>query len=225
MKARFEEHLAGCDGSTYLQQTQQVIAELRRLSTTPTVARRTTHGELNRPAVVLNPLRRVSRSDVVSRAACSAWVRSSAAHLHQRQAEIADLDEESVKCLVGERAGNAGDSGVGVATDIEAVKPGRPGVVEDALHQNLVAHCWLRVVRHLSAGCSSRRAQRSTSGSQHARAGRIGGRHPKVHMGGIRWHIGGAVGSASAPAQRSRPSARARAAASVRLVASSLSRM
>ena len=185
MKARFEEHLAGCDGcSTYLQQTQQVIAELRRLSTTPTVARRTTHGELNRPAVVLNPLRRVSRSDVVSRLpACSAWVRSSAAHLHQRQAEIADLDEESVKCcLVGERAGNAGDSGVGVSTDIEAVKPGRPGVVEDALHQNLVAHCWLRVVRHLSAGCSSRRAQRSTSGSQHARAGRIGGRHPKVHM-------------------------------------------
>jgi hypothetical protein len=36
MKARFEEHLAGCDGcSTYLNQTQQVIAELRRLSATP----------------------------------------------------------------------------------------------------------------------------------------------------------------------------------------------
>ena len=36
MKARFEEHLAGCDGcSTYLKQTQQVIAELRHLSTTP----------------------------------------------------------------------------------------------------------------------------------------------------------------------------------------------
>ena len=103
-----------------------------------------------------------------------------------------------------------------VSTDIEAVKPGRPGVVEDALHQNLVAHCWLRVVRHLSAGCSSRRAQRSTSGSQHARAGRIGGRHPKVH-GWNPLDIGGAVGSASAPAQRSRPSARARAAASVRL--------
>jgi MFS family permease len=36
MKTRFEEHLAGCDGcSTYLNQTQQVIAELRRLSATP----------------------------------------------------------------------------------------------------------------------------------------------------------------------------------------------
>ena len=42
-------------------------------------------------------------------------------------------------CLVGEWAGNGGDSGVGIATDIEAVKPGRPGVVEDALHQDLVA--------------------------------------------------------------------------------------
>jgi hypothetical protein len=125
-------------------------------------------------------------------------------------------------------AGNGGDSGVGVATDIEAVKPGRPGVVEDALHQNLVAHCWLRVVRHLSAGRSSRRAQLSTSRSQHVRAGHIGGRHPKVHMGGgigsrIGWAVG--CGGAAAPAQRSRPSARARAAAWVRLVASSLSRM
>jgi MFS family permease len=36
MKARFEEHLAGCDGcTTYLKQTQQIIAELRRLSATP----------------------------------------------------------------------------------------------------------------------------------------------------------------------------------------------
>jgi MFS family permease len=36
MKARFEEHLAGCDGcTTYLNQTQQIIAELRRLSATP----------------------------------------------------------------------------------------------------------------------------------------------------------------------------------------------
>jgi MFS family permease len=36
MKARFEEHLTGCDGcSTYLKQTQQIIAELRHLSTTP----------------------------------------------------------------------------------------------------------------------------------------------------------------------------------------------
>jgi Putative zinc-finger/Major Facilitator Superfamily len=36
MKARFEEHLASCDGcSTYLKQTQQIIAELRHLSTTP----------------------------------------------------------------------------------------------------------------------------------------------------------------------------------------------
>ena len=33
MKARFEEHLTGCDGcSTYLKQTQQIIAELRHLS-------------------------------------------------------------------------------------------------------------------------------------------------------------------------------------------------
>ena len=33
VKARFEEHLAGCDGcSTYLSQTQQIIAELRDLS-------------------------------------------------------------------------------------------------------------------------------------------------------------------------------------------------
>jgi Putative zinc-finger len=36
MKARFEEHLAGCDGCTpYLRQTQQIIAELRDLSTGP----------------------------------------------------------------------------------------------------------------------------------------------------------------------------------------------
>jgi hypothetical protein len=36
MKARFEEHLASCDGCTrYLNQTQQIIAELRRLSATP----------------------------------------------------------------------------------------------------------------------------------------------------------------------------------------------
>ena len=36
MKARFEEHLAGCDGcTTYLGQTQQIIAELRHLSATP----------------------------------------------------------------------------------------------------------------------------------------------------------------------------------------------
>jgi MFS family permease len=36
LKARFEEHLAGCDGcTTYLSQTQQVIAELHRLSVTP----------------------------------------------------------------------------------------------------------------------------------------------------------------------------------------------
>jgi hypothetical protein len=34
MKSRFEEHLAGCDGcTTYLSQTQQIIAELRRAST------------------------------------------------------------------------------------------------------------------------------------------------------------------------------------------------
>ena len=33
LKARFEAHLAGCDGcTTYLSQTQQVIAELRRIS-------------------------------------------------------------------------------------------------------------------------------------------------------------------------------------------------
>ena len=33
MKARFEEHRTGCDGcSTYLKQTQQIIAELRHLS-------------------------------------------------------------------------------------------------------------------------------------------------------------------------------------------------
>jgi MFS family permease len=36
MKARFEEHLAGCDGcSTYLNQTEQIIAQLRRLSAIP----------------------------------------------------------------------------------------------------------------------------------------------------------------------------------------------
>jgi anti-sigma factor RsiW len=34
MRARFEEHLAGCDGcTTYLSQTQRVMAELRDLST------------------------------------------------------------------------------------------------------------------------------------------------------------------------------------------------
>jgi hypothetical protein len=33
LKARFEAHLAGCDGcATYLSQTEQVIAELRSLS-------------------------------------------------------------------------------------------------------------------------------------------------------------------------------------------------
>jgi hypothetical protein len=33
MKARFEEHLAGCDGCTpYLRQTQEIITELRDLS-------------------------------------------------------------------------------------------------------------------------------------------------------------------------------------------------
>jgi anti-sigma factor RsiW len=33
LRARFEEHLAGCDGcTTYLSQTQQIIAELRNLS-------------------------------------------------------------------------------------------------------------------------------------------------------------------------------------------------
>jgi hypothetical protein len=36
MRARFEEHLAGCDGcTTYLSQTQRVMAELRDLSTVP----------------------------------------------------------------------------------------------------------------------------------------------------------------------------------------------
>jgi MFS family permease len=36
MRARFEEHLAGCDGcTTYLSQTQRVIAELRDLSAVP----------------------------------------------------------------------------------------------------------------------------------------------------------------------------------------------
>jgi Putative zinc-finger len=34
VKARFEEHIASCDGCTpYLRQTQQIIAELRDLST------------------------------------------------------------------------------------------------------------------------------------------------------------------------------------------------
>jgi anti-sigma factor RsiW len=33
MRTKFEQHLAGCDGcSTYLSQTQQMIAELRGLS-------------------------------------------------------------------------------------------------------------------------------------------------------------------------------------------------
>jgi anti-sigma factor RsiW len=36
MRARLEEHLAGCDGcTTYLSQTQRVMAELRDLSTVP----------------------------------------------------------------------------------------------------------------------------------------------------------------------------------------------
>jgi hypothetical protein len=36
MKARFEEHLAGCDGcTTYLGQTRRVMAELGNLSTVP----------------------------------------------------------------------------------------------------------------------------------------------------------------------------------------------
>ena len=38
MRARFEEHLAGCDGcNTYLSQTQRVMAELRDLSAVPNV--------------------------------------------------------------------------------------------------------------------------------------------------------------------------------------------
>jgi anti-sigma factor RsiW len=37
LRAPFEEHLAGCDGcTTYLSQTQQIIAELRNLSDTVT---------------------------------------------------------------------------------------------------------------------------------------------------------------------------------------------
>jgi hypothetical protein len=36
MKARFEEHLAGCDGcNTYLSQTRRVMAALRDLSAAP----------------------------------------------------------------------------------------------------------------------------------------------------------------------------------------------
>jgi anti-sigma factor RsiW len=36
MRARFEEHLAGCDGcNTYLNQTQRIMAELRDLSAVP----------------------------------------------------------------------------------------------------------------------------------------------------------------------------------------------
>jgi hypothetical protein len=36
MRARFEEHLAGCDGcNTYLSQTQRVIAELQGFSAAP----------------------------------------------------------------------------------------------------------------------------------------------------------------------------------------------
>jgi anti-sigma factor RsiW len=36
LKTRFEAHLAGCDGcTTYLSQTQQIIAELRGLSAAP----------------------------------------------------------------------------------------------------------------------------------------------------------------------------------------------
>jgi Putative zinc-finger len=36
MRARLEEHLSGCDGcTTYLRQTQQIIAGLRDLSTAP----------------------------------------------------------------------------------------------------------------------------------------------------------------------------------------------
>jgi hypothetical protein len=36
VKAEVEEHLAGCDGcTTYLSQTQRIIAELRDLSTVP----------------------------------------------------------------------------------------------------------------------------------------------------------------------------------------------
>ena len=36
MRAKFEKHLAGCDGCTaYLSQTQQIIAEFRHLSTAP----------------------------------------------------------------------------------------------------------------------------------------------------------------------------------------------
>jgi MFS family permease len=36
LRARFEEHISGCDGCTaYLNQTQQIIVELRRLSATP----------------------------------------------------------------------------------------------------------------------------------------------------------------------------------------------
>jgi MFS family permease len=48
VRARFEEHLAGCDGcSTYLSQTQQIIAELRGLSPLPDDAKLPQQGSVD----------------------------------------------------------------------------------------------------------------------------------------------------------------------------------
>jgi anti-sigma factor RsiW len=73
MRARSEEHLAGCDGcTTYPRQTQQIIAGLRALSTAPE--------KVEAPSYrFLDVARESPRSDAV--------------YLQQRQAKVADLGE------------------------------------------------------------------------------------------------------------------------------------
>jgi hypothetical protein len=73
MRARSEEHLAGCDGcTTYPRQTPQIIAGLRALSTAPE--------KVEDPSYrFLDVARESPRSDAV--------------YLQQRQAKVADLGE------------------------------------------------------------------------------------------------------------------------------------
>jgi hypothetical protein len=45
-------------------------------------------------------------------------------YLEQRQAEVADLGEQSVECcLVADRPNDCGSPGVGVAADVKAAEP------------------------------------------------------------------------------------------------------
>src|SRR4029450_13558774 len=67
-----------------------------------------------------------------------------AAHLEQLQAQVADLGEQAVQGrLVGDRPGDGGPAPI-VGDDLQAVEPGRPAAVQDALDVDLVVHPRLR---------------------------------------------------------------------------------